>query len=181
MDSGAVGYQRYLDGDDGGIADVIRDYKDGLILYINGITGDISLAEDIMEETFFRIVTKRPKFKGKSSFKTWLYAIGRNVALDYLRKSSRDMPISDTQLEDEQFLEENYLRAEQKITLHRAMSRLCADYRQVLYLSFFEELSNDDAATVMRKSKRQIENLLYRAKKSLRSELEKEGFEYEII
>ena len=181
MDNGAVGYRRYLDGDDSGIVDVIRDYKDGLILYINGITGDISLAEEIMEEAFFRIVTKRPKYNGKSSFKTWLYAIGRNVAIDYLRKSNRDMPISDTQLEDEQFLEENYLRAEQKITLHRAMSRLCADYRQVLYLSFFEDLSNDDTATVMHKSKRQIENLLYRAKKSLRSELEKEGFEYEII
>ena len=181
MENGAIGYQRYLNGDDDGIVDVIRDYKDGLILYINGITGDISLAEDIMEETFFKIVTKKPKYSAKSSFKTWLYAIGRNTAIDYLRKSNRELSISDTQLEDEQFLEENYLRAEQKITLHRALSRLVSEYRQVLYLSFFEGLSNDEAAKVMHKSKRQIENLLYRAKKSLRSELEKEGFEYEII
>ena len=59
------------------------------------------------------------------------------------------------------------------------METLNPDYRQVLYLTYFEELSNSEAARVMKKSCRQIENLLYRAKQALRSKLEKEGFEYE--
>ena len=46
---------------------------------------------------------------------------------------------------------------------------------------FFEGLSNAEIADIMRKSKRQIENILYRAKAALRSVLEKEGFEYEIV
>ena len=181
MDNGAFGYQRYLNGDDSGLVDIIRDYKDGLMLYINGITGDISLAEEIMEETFFKIATKKPRYSEKSSFKTWLYAIGRNAAVDMLRKSNREQIICDDELDNQQDLENEYLRTEQKITLHRAISRLHPDYRQVLCLSFFEELNNDEVACVMHKSKRQIENLLYRAKNSLRTELEKEGFEYEII
>jgi len=181
LDSGAIGYRRYLDGDDSGIADIIRDYKDGLILYISGITGDMSLAEDIMEETFFIIAAKKPRFNGKSSFKTWLYSIGRNAAIDMLRKNRRETELYDDQLDNQQDIESQYLRTEQKIALHRAMSQLNPDYRQVLILSFFEDMSNEEAAKVMRKSKRQIENLLYRAKISLRSELEKEGFEYEII
>ena len=49
----------------------------------------------------------------------------------------------------------------------------------MLWLTFFEGLSTSDAAAVMRKTNRQIENLLYRAKISLKSELEKEGFVYE--
>ena len=145
------------------------------------ITGDIGLAEEIMEETFFKIATKKPRYSGKSSFKTWLFAIGRNSAVDWLRKTKREQVICDDELDNQQDIENEYLRTEQKITLHRAMSRLLPDYRQALYLSFFEELNNEEVASVMHKSKRQIENLLYRAKNSLRTELEKEGFEYEIV
>lgn len=63
--------------------------------------------------------------------------------------------------------------------MHKAMETLNPDYRQVLYLSFFEDMSNAEIAAVMRKSKRQIEVLIYRAKISLKSKLEKEGFIYE--
>ena len=182
MDNGASSYLRYLDGDDSGLAELIRDHKDGLILYINGITGDFCLAEELMEDTFFKLATKKPRFSGKSSFKTWLYSIARNAALDYLRKRKH---LSDTppdkfyDLSDERDIEQDYLREEQKISLHRAMESLNSDYRQVIYLTFFEGMSNSEAADVMKKSNRQIENLLYRAKIALRSKLEKEGFEYE--
>ena len=50
MDNGASSYRRFLDGDDEGIVEIIRDYKDGLILYLNGFTQDISTAEELMEE-----------------------------------------------------------------------------------------------------------------------------------
>lgn len=182
MDNGASSYRRYLDGDDSGLTELIRDHKDGLILYINGITGDFCLAEELMEDTFFKLATKKPRFSGKSSFKTWLYSIARNAALDCLRKRKH---LSDTppdkfyDLSDERDIEQDYLREEQKISLHRAMESLNSDYRQVLYLTFFEGMSNSEAADVMKKSNRQIENLLYRAKIALRSKLEKEGFEYE--
>lgn len=182
MDNGAESYRRYIDGDDDGLVELIRDYKDGLTLYLTGITGSFSLAEELMEETFFKLAVKKPKFSGKSSFKTWLYAIGRNAAIDALRKSSKFSgapPEAHRELADERSIEQDYLVEEQKIQLHRAIETLNPDYRQVLYLTFFEELSNSDAAKIMKKSNRQIENLLYRAKMALRSKLEKEGFEYE--
>ena len=63
--------------------------------------------------------------------------------------------------------------------LYKALDGLKNEYAQVLYLRFFEELSNEDCAGIMGKSKRQIENMMYQAKKALRTELEKEGFVYE--
>ena len=182
MDSGSILYRRYLDGDDEAMVELIRVYKDGLILYLNGITSNLSLAEELMEDAFFKLAAKKPRFSGKSSFKTWLYTIGRNAALDSMRKSARisDTPVEDRyDISDERDIEQDYLREEQKISLHRAMETLSSEYRQVLYLTYFEELSNAEAAAVMKKSRRQIENLLYRAKLALRSKLEKEGFEYE--
>ena len=183
MDNGASSYRRFLDGDDEGIVEIIRDYKDGLILYLNGYVSNIFVAEELMEETFFKLVTKKPKFSGKYAFKTWLYTIGRNVAVDYLRhhKKIADTPIDDLEncLFEEESVERTYLQEEQKITLHRAMRKLKVEYRQILYLTFFDGFSNADAAVAMNRSKRQIENLVYRAKKALKAQLEKENFVYE--
>ena len=183
MDNGESSYRRFLSGDDEGLTLIIKEYKDGLILYINSYVANIYVAEDLMQDTFFKIAVKKPKFKEESSFKTWLYAIGRNIALDYLRKRSKDSFLSIDDMEncvrDEVDLENLYIKNEHKKLLHKALSTLKAEYRQVLWLVYFEGFSNDQAAQVMGKSKRQIENLIYRAKQSLESALGKEGLEYE--
>ncbi len=187
MDNGESSYRRFLSGDDEGIVEIIRDYKDGLIMFIFGMTKNFSDAEDYMEDTFVRLVTKKPRFDAGSSFKTWLYAIARNVTLDGMKKNAKTRAnVSNHELDpntkaDEENLETSLIREESKITLHRAMQRLTSDYSQALYLVYFEDLSYDDAARVMKKSRKQMTNLIYRAKQSLKSELEKEGFVYEII
>lgn len=185
MDNGASNYHRFLEGDDNGMVQIIRDYKDGLMLYLNSFVQNIHIAEDLTEDTFVKLIAKRPRFSGKSTFKTWLYSIGRNVALDHLHKNAK-MPTVSTEdvsnlLSDEMDVVRNYLQTERRLQVHKAIKCLNADYRQVLYLVYFEELQNAQAATVMGKSKKQIENLVYRARQSLQAELKKEGFEYEDI
>ena len=178
MTDGAESYRRFLAGEEEGLAEIVRDYKDGLILYLNGYTHDLDAAEDLMEDTFVKLVVKRPRFTSSAGFKTWLYTIARNRAVDYLRhnRAAAMLPEQAAQAAD---LEQSYLRQERKIALHRAMDRLNVTYRQVLYLAYFEDFSNEQAAKIMRKSKHQIENLVYRARLSLKAELEKEGFVYE--
>lgn len=182
MDNGASTYRRFLLGDDEAIVEIIRDYKDGLMLYLNGYVNDIYVAEELVEETFFRIVTKKPRFSGKSSFKTWLYAIGRNVALDSLRKNKTvDITVEDCEKRrrEERTLEKEYLEQERKIILHNAMRKLPPEYRRVLHLKYFENFSTAEIALILNKSEHQTANLIHRAKKSLKSELDKAGFEYE--
>lgn len=183
MDHGARSYRRFLDGDDNGIIEIIRDYKDGLTLFLNRYVDNIHVAEDLTEDTFFKLVSRKPRYTEKSSFKTWLYTIGRNVALSHLRRHSRISQISDEELaliqSDEESLEQSYLREERKILVHRSLSKLKPDYAQVLYLKFFEEQSNEDIGRILHKSRRQVENLVYQAKKSLKSQLEQEGYTYE--
>ena len=82
-------------------------------------------------------------------------------------------------LAEESDVEKAYLIKEQKILLHRVMRELKSEYFQVLYLVYFEDFTNAEIAKIMKKNKRQVENLIYRAKTTLRSELEKEGFEDE--
>ncbi len=183
MDNGACSYRRFLDGDDNGFVEIVRDYKDGLILFLTGFVRSVSIAEEIMEETFFKLLTKKPKYKAKYSFKTWLYTVARNAAIDHLRKNAKihDAPIEEmkSSLADESDLEQSILIRERKIAVHRAMRKLNPDYRQALILVYFEDLSSADAAVILKKNAKQMKNLLYRAKGALKAELEKEGFVYE--
>lgn len=183
MDNGAGSYRRFLDGDDKGIAEIVGEYKDGLILYLNGYVKNIFVAEELAEDTFFRLITKKPGYSGRSTFRSWLYAIGRNVAVDYIRRNARLLrtPVEDMEncLRQELSLEQAYIKEERKIIVHKALSELATEYRTILWLVYFEGFSHKEAATVLKKSDRQITNLLYRAKQSLKSKLEKEGFLYE--
>ena len=59
------------------------------------------------------------------------------------------------------------------------MKKLNPEYAQVLYLIYFEDFDHDETAKIMKKNKRQIINLVFRAKNALKKELEKEGFVYD--
>ena len=183
MDNGASSYRRFLEGDDDGIVEIIKDHKDGLMFYLNSFVQNIHLAEDLTEDTFVKLIARRPRYSGKSTFKTWLYAIGRNVALDFLRKNAKLPTVSAeeamTLIADEADVARQYLCSERKLQVHKALKQLNDEYRQVLVLLYFEDFQNEQVASIMGKSKKQIENLVYRAKLSLKSELEKEGFVYE--
>ena len=55
MDNGASSYHRFLQGDKDGMIEIIRDYKDGLIMYIYRFTNNYNTAEDLVEDTFIEI------------------------------------------------------------------------------------------------------------------------------
>ena len=182
MDNGTDFYNRFLDGDKKYFTELVKEYWDGLTLYLTSIVDSFSEAEEIAEETFLKLYVDRPRFSKKSLFKTWLFAIGRYTALNYLRKKKS---IKETYLDkfydisDRNDIESNYIKAENKILIHRLMEKLNTDYRQVLYLVYFEKFSNRETAEIMLKNERQIRNLLYRAKGAFKLLLEKEGLSYE--
>ncbi len=183
MDNGASSYRRFREsGDDSGLIEIIKDYRDGLIFYLNSIVGNIHTAEELAEDTFVLLGTKKPRDKGNGSFKTWLYTIGRNIAINYLKKISKrkEISIDDCiELKSQTDLEENYIKEERKVILHRCMQKLSPQYRQILWLVYFEDFSLKDTAKLLKISTHNAETLVYRARKSLKKELETEGFIYE--
>ena len=179
MDNGASSYRRFLAGDSGGLVEIVAQYADGLILFLRPIVGDLHTAEDIAEETFAKLIVKKPKYTDQGSFKTWLFTIGRNLALDYVRKNTREI-LSDKEppavlISEQESLESAYIRNEEKATLLRAINALKPEYAEVLRLTYFEELSNRQTAKIMHKSVHAIENLNSRARAALKEYLFKEG------
>lgn len=183
MDRGTESYRCFLAGDENGLVEIIRDYKDGLILYLNSFVNHLHTAEDLAEDTFVRLAVKKPKDRRSAGFRTWLYTIGRNIAVDYLRKQQRrpTVPLEELpeQASDREALEQSYIREERRILVHQTMARLKPEYRQVLWLIYFEQFSMKEAARVMGKSVHNVETLAWRARQALREILEQEGYAYE--
>ena len=77
---------------------------------------------------------------------------------------------------DGQLLVEEVIRTEERNRiLHFCMGEMNPDYREVLYLTYFEGMSYQQAAKVMGKSVKQITNMVYRGKERLRGLLQREG------
>lgn len=178
MDNGASSYLRFLSGDKQGFTELVEEYKSGLLLFINSFINDIHISEEAADEVFLKLYVKKPKYKSEFSFKTWLYTIGKNTALNYLKslRKKRYAPAEDYfYIADETDIEAEYIKSEGNIKIHRALKKLKGEYAQVLYLAYFEEFSNTEIAKTMEKSNRQVSDLIYRAKNALKAEMERSG------
>ena len=185
MDQGADLYKRFRDsGDNDALAGIIRLYRDGLIYYLSSIVGNFRLAEELAEDTFVLLGTRKPRDKGIGSFKTWLYTIGRNLAINELRRRGRNREDSlenCPELAGEGNPEQYFLQEEEKRSLYRALGSLKAEYRQVLWLVYLEDMSHREAAAVMKKSVHSVDTLVYRARKALKDQMEQEEIHHERI
>ncbi|MBR3972643.1 MAG: RNA polymerase sigma factor [Oscillospiraceae bacterium] len=182
MDNGASSYRRYLDGDEAAFDDILKAYRDNLTFFINRFVHDLDAAEDLAIDTFMYLIVHRYRYNFRTPLKTYLFMIGRSRALDYIkhRKKLTMVELSEAEHEIPQgpTLEEIILLDERKQILNRALNQLPADMQTAVHLVYFEDLTYEDAAKVMKKNKKQVANLLYRAKEKLRAILGKDGVLY---
>ena len=105
--------------------------------------------------------------------------LGRSRALDHIkrRKIIRFVEISEAECypDDRSDLEALLLADQRKRILSAAIARLPEDMQAAVHLVYFEEMTYEEAAKVMKKSRKQVDNLLYRAKKELYIILGKDG------
>ena len=153
-------------------------YGDRLTFYINGYIHDIHEAEDLMIEAFAYLVAKKPKIK-EGCFKAYLYKMARNLSLRIIAKKRATLSFSFEEIEKEPeskvVIEEIIEIEELNQCLYLCMDRLKSEYREALYLVYFEGMRHAEVAKIMKKSEKQIANLVYRGRKNLRKYLEEEG------
>lgn len=169
-------YGRYLKGDETGIDELVKKYGSPLTLYISGYIRDINEAEDLMIEAFTYLFAKRPRIRS-GGLRAYLYKTARHLALRH--KSSRKQVFSFEDLKDEpesDILVEEVLKTKEKHKILRlCMEKLNPPYREALFLVYFEGMSHAETASLMGKTEKQIADLVYRGKNSLRKCLEGEG------
>ena len=173
-------YERYIKhGDHEALRCLLERHREGLTLFLFGFVQNAADAEELMLDAFAEVAAGPTAFSGKSSFKTWLFSVGKHLAMAQLRSQMRMRRAQEAAEAERGVLPETeLLQQEQKQQLYVALERIPGDYREVLLLQYMEEMTPAEIAQVTGKRVKQIYNLIERGKKALRSELERMGFEY---
>jgi RNA polymerase sigma-70 factor (ECF subfamily) len=157
----------------------MRELFDNLVFFIDRYVYDMHTAEDIAIDVFSDLVVNRHRYNFKVTLKTYLFMLGRSRALNYIkhRKVINFVELSEAEKvqSEQETLEEMVIADARKKAVNDALSKLPEDMRAVIHLVYFEDLSYDEAARVMKKNRKQIDNLLYRGKKELRIILGEDG------
>ncbi len=172
-------YSRYLaEHNEDDFRILLERHRESLTLFLMSFVHNREDAEELMLDAYAEAAAET-SYSGKSSFKTWLFSVGKKKALMRLRKKRLlFLPLeepSDTAGAPPEMV---LLREEGDRQLYQAMEQLKEEYRQILILLYFEDMSHEDAARVMGKSRKQIYNLAQRGRKALKEELERMGFDY---
>ncbi len=175
QDEGARLYRRFMDGDEQSFEDIFALYFRGLFYFVYGYVRDRGLAEDIAQETLSGLWAK-PRFSERdgASLKSYLYEIAKNKSFNALKRRSRQREISLETLDSKEFclqeLDDEEAR-ERARRVRKAMNELGDEYRETLYMRYFQDMPPQDIAKRTGKSVKKVYNLLARGKARLRVKL----------
>lgn len=147
--------------------------RDRVYAIAYGVCGNHTVAADVCQEVFVKLLTRLPQFSGRSAFATWLYRVVVNAAIDHQRASRRLVAIPE-RLPDPERLEETYARHERRARVERAVQLLPSKLRAPLVLRHVEGLSYGEIARVLDLSPGTVASRLARAHARLARTLEGE-------
>ena len=163
------------------LADLVERYQHRLLRYLIYLTGNREYAEDLAQETWIRVLQRGSQYNGRERFDPWLFAIARNLAIDYLRTKVRAVQtVSLPDDRDEILLLpssgpspfEAAARSEDATRLAGQLQLLSPLYREALLLRFQEELSLTEIAQVVGAPLTTVTSRIYRSLEALRSAFE---------
>ncbi len=168
-------YRAYLAGDTSSLDALALRYREHLTAYFAAIVHHADDAEDLAMETFARLMAKRPGIR-PGGFRAYLYRMARNLALRFLhRRDTLEFLPEDAALPAPDDAEQSIMDGEERRILRRCLDRVEPDAREALWLVYFEDMSYEQAAAVMRLNVKKIEYRVAKGKRLLKKELEKEG------
>lgn len=159
------------------IDEIMNTYGQEILQLAFSYVKNKELAEDLTQEIFVKCYRSLHTFGGKAKFRTWLWRIAANHCRDYLKSwynknviTSDYQPIYDSVPSES--VEETIIQGEQDDQLAAAVMELPVDYREVIYLFYFEEMTIKEISSVIEVKENTIKTRLKRAKELLKQKLE---------
>jgi RNA polymerase sigma-70 factor, ECF subfamily len=166
------------------LADLVERCQHRLVRYLLYLTGRREYAEDLAQETWVRVLQRGSQYNGRQRFDPWLFAIARNLAIDYLRKKRKAVQTASLPNDRDAMLLlpssgpspfEAAARSEDAIRLAGQLQILSPLYREALLLRFQEDLSLPEIAQVLGAPVTTVTSRIYRGLAALRSAFEEGG------
>lgn len=138
------------------------------------LCGSSTVAEDLVQEVFFRMLKFRATFQTDGRFVPWMYQIARNVHVDHLRKKQTEMPLWDERGEREFDVSDTAMlpdarlaRASDVAILRRALEKLPADRRELLVLCRYQNLKYEEIGQILQCDVGAVKTRVFRAMRQL--------------
>jgi len=147
-------------GDSHAFEELVERYKNRIYNFIYRFVNDVSLAEDLTQDTFLKLFTHKDSYREIAKFSTWLYTIAQNLAKTELRKRNRrkTYSVSDLSTEDREFV----ISSDQNIVVDKksdvenfnlvimdCLTELSEEFQIMIILRDFQELSYEIISNIM--------------------------------
>jgi RNA polymerase sigma-70 factor (ECF subfamily) len=163
---------------------LVGQYQYRLVRYFTYLLGSRDPVDDLVQETWLRILERGHSYDGQSRFEPWLFTVARNLALDSMRKRGvLSLDSTDSLEPDLESLSpvspapspfEQAARTQDAQRLARSLQMLEPIYREALVLRFQEDLSLQEMADVIGASVSTVSSRIYRGLAALRAQMEGE-------
>ena len=174
---------RILAGDRDRFTELVKRYEKRVINYVYRITHRYEEAHDLAQEIFVKVFLALDRYDPKYQFSTWLFRIAQNSAIDALRKKSiTEVPLARPTDDEPSGKEREFadggvspyraLKNKQlSAAIDDAVGKLPADYRELIQLRHFAELSSAEIASMKKLPLGTVKNKLFRARNLLKEAL----------
>lgn len=152
-------------------------YRIPVFSYLKGLIAS-DIAEELMQETFIKVLNKSSSFRFESKVKTWIWTIAKNTLHDHWRSTDHRMGshfevLTDPESGEELYqssmdsLEEAYLKSLTKKHLETCINELPTEQKEIVFLHIHSELSHQEISTITGNSVGAIKSILFRCKEKL--------------
>ncbi len=174
--------QRVIKGDKKSFDLLVLKYQQRIVAVVGRYGNNSDEVMDITQETFIKAYRALDRFRGDSSFYTWLYRIAINTAKNYLVAKSRRPPDYDVDVDSESEAISDYLHSsespENKLlesrleeVIKRAIARLPQDLKSAIIMREYEGLSYVDISNILECPVGTIRSRIFRARESIEKEI----------
>ena len=152
---------------------LFRQFQPRLRYYVRHLNGGGNHSEDTLQNVWLKVVRGIGSLKDPQAFVAWLYTIARREVYDRGRTRDPFVELTDERLEQAVGNGEVTFDGGDATRIHRALGKLKARQREILTLSFLEELSHKEIAEVLGVNAGTVKSRVFYAKQALRKELER--------
>lgn len=169
LDADTIRLQRVASGDMAAMREIYLSHSEAVQRFVRQRVHDEFAAADIVQDTMLIVWRRAAKFEQRSSVRSWILAIARNKAIDFIRKDARTiLSEPDTETPDDSPNPEAVIEATQRSEhVRHCVGRLSERHRLIVHLAFFEELSYPDIAQIEGIAEGTVKTRIFHAKKLL--------------
>jgi len=134
------------------LATLFENNKVKLFNYFLRTGNNRALSEDLVQETFMRILAYRTSFSGTSTFKSWMYGIAKNTVADHYRKNKNqalNCDMDEEELANGQTLGEEFETKEQNVLFNKSLAIISPEDREIIMLSRFQQLNYQEISELL--------------------------------